>query len=260
MLPVFTLCACTGNEESRMTVDILDIGKADCIVLCTGTSVCMIDTGEEEDLDDIRSYLSGHGIQKIDYLIISHLDKDHVGGASGIVDNYEIGQVYLTAFDKDTDSVSRFLSSLENKGITPHRLTQDQTLSFGEATLTLSPPKAASYSKKEDNNASLVVLAQLGEERLLFCGDAMEARIDELVKEDIGNIRFLKIPYHGKEISNLAALLDKTTPAICAVTCSNKNPPDESTLSLLNERNVKTYLTEDGPVHVSVSTTSLSVS
>ena len=242
-----------------MTVDILNVGKADCIVLRYNDRVCMIDTGEEENLPEIKGYLSAQGIRKIDYLIISHFDKDHVGGAAGIVTDYEVEAVYLNAFEKDTSETRNFFTALRNKGITPHRLTDNTTLSMGKATLEIYPPKETSYADKEDNNSSLVVLASLGEKRLLFCGDAMERRITELLSEDVGDVDFLKIPYHGKNLGNLDSLLDKANPASCAITCSSKNPPSEKVLSLLEDRHIKTYLTQDGDVRISVTPTSLSV-
>lgn len=247
-------------EKDRLIVDILDIGKADCIILRHQDLVCMIDTGEEENYSDVRSFLLTRGIQKIDALIISHFDKDHVGGAAKIISDFEIGEVYLTTFEKDSEYVQRCFEAMDAKEIEPNRLTADLSLEFGSVFLTLSPPKEAFYPEKEDNNASMVVSAVLGNEKLLFCGDAMEERIRELLKEDVSAVDFMKIPYHGNSLGNLDQLLDLATPKYCAITCSKKNPPAEDTLALLDERNVKTFLTEDGSVHVTVTPTSLSVS
>ncbi|MBR5746568.1 MAG: MBL fold metallo-hydrolase, partial [Clostridia bacterium] len=74
-----TACA---NSSDHLTFDVLDIGKADCIVMRHKGQVLLIDTGEEENLPEIESHLSSRGISKIDYLILSHFDKDHVGGAA----------------------------------------------------------------------------------------------------------------------------------------------------------------------------------
>ncbi len=229
------------------------------MILRQGAAVCMIDTGEEENLPEIRAALQKYGIKHLDVLIISHFDKDHVGGAGALVDELDVRSVYLSAFEKDNEATSRFFAAMAQKGLTPVRLTENTSLSFGNATLTLSPPKQSSYPEKEDNNASLVVTAQYGEKRLLFCGDAMEYRIDELLEEDIGEIDFMKVPYHGRELENLGALLEKTSPAFGVITCSDKNPPADLTLALLSEHNVKTYLTSNGSVRVIVTASSLHV-
>ena len=248
---------CT-QDGKKLTVDILDIGKADCILLQYEGSVVLIDTGEDENLPEIKRHLFQQNISRIDYLIISHFDKDHIGGGAGIVEEYDVKNVFLSSFEKDSVHTRSLMTALDNKGITPVRLTENADLHIKDLSLTISPPKKRSYAVKEDNNASLVVTAQLGEKRLLFCGDAMEARIDELLNESIDNIDFLKVPYHGRMLENLNALLDKTAPSVCAITCSKKNPPDENTISLLAQRNIKTYLTENGTVRVIVSPDSIS--
>lgn len=220
----------------------------------------MIDTGEEENLTDIEKHLATRRIDRIDILIISHFDKDHVGGAAGIVKEYDIGEVYITSFEKDSEYTKAFFSALDEKSITPARMISDKTVYLGETKLTLMPPKADSYAEKEDNNASMVVLAELGEKRLLFCGDAMELRIEELLSTEIGKIDLMKVPYHGKQLGNLDALLDETRPDFGVITCSGKNPPSEETIALLDARRVKTYLTENGTIRVTVTPASLSVS
>ena len=56
----------------------------------------MIDTGEEENLDDIHFYMNKKGYTAIDTLILTHYDKDHIGGASGIISTYGVNEVIET--------------------------------------------------------------------------------------------------------------------------------------------------------------------
>ena len=67
-----------ATDEVKVTV--LDIGKADCIVIQTKMHTIMIDTGEKNNADEIEEYLNQEGITHIDYLELTHYDKDHIGG------------------------------------------------------------------------------------------------------------------------------------------------------------------------------------
>ena len=253
------MCGC-GRGETGLTVDVLPIGKADCIVITQGDKVCMIDTGEEDNLPEILSYLEQNKISSIDTLIITHFDKDHVGGAAGILEKYNVGQVFLNTFEKDSDPVNAFFSAMDQKGIEPVRLDQTASLSLNDAALTIYPPHLASYGKKEDNNSSLVILCEFEGQRMLFCGDAMETRIEELLEENIGKVDYMKVPYHGRELSNLPSLLEETSPLYAVITCSQKNPASEITLSELESAGAKTYLTSDGLVRAVVGQSGIRVS
>ena len=99
LLPM--LCSC--SSASKVTVDILDIGKADCILIDTGKHTIMIDTGEEENISDIISFLEAKNISDIDVLILSHFDKDHIGGAAKLIEKYGIETVLETGFSSNRD-------------------------------------------------------------------------------------------------------------------------------------------------------------
>ena len=257
LLSVLSGC---GSGESGLAVDVLPIGKADCIVLQQADKVCMIDTGEEENLTEIMAFLKQKKIDSIDLLIITHFDKDHVGGAAGILENYPVGKVYLNTFEKESEPVEAFFAAMDQKGIVPVRLDQTASLPIGEAALKIYPPKEASYDEKEDNNSSLVVLCEFENHRMLFCGDAMETRIAELLEESIGKVDYMKVPYHGRELDNLSFLLEDTAPQYAVITCSKKNPPSDITLSELENAGAEVFLTTDGGIHASVRQSGVRIS
>lgn len=81
--------ACGGAAaEAIFRITVIDVGKGDCILVQTGDAAdpvtVMIDTGYKKTAEDVLEYLSGHGIAKLDALIVSHFHKDHVGGAAKI--------------------------------------------------------------------------------------------------------------------------------------------------------------------------------
>ena len=68
----------SGAEGVRMTT--VDVGKGDCILVQAGASSVLIDTGYENTSSKVVSYLRGQGVSRIDYLVVTHYDRDHVGG------------------------------------------------------------------------------------------------------------------------------------------------------------------------------------
>lgn len=258
-----TFCACKNNTDTEVVInvniDVLKIGKADCIVINTGTKILMIDTGEEENLPTVHSFMQNKGYEKIDILIITHFDKDHLGGALEIIPKYQVSTVIESTFTSSTALYANYRNVLNEQGITPMKLTEDYTLEIDGCKIEIDVPKSKKYSEKHDNNSSLVVSMTCNEKKLLFCGDAMELRLEELIDKPIGVYDFIKLPYHGNYLQNYREFLDATSPSYAAITCSGKNPASGETLALLQEYNVEAFQTRYGTVHIFTDGTELTV-
>lgn len=252
----------TGADTPKInvSVDILKVGKADCIVINTGTKIVMIDTGEEENVPYINSFMEKKGYKKIDVLIISHYDKDHLGGALQIIPKYNVSTVIESALTTKSDLYKRYQGVLESCGVSPLKLKENHTLELDECKIEIDVPPHKKYSENHDNNSSLVVSLICNERKLLFCGDAMELRLDELIEKGIGKYDFIKLPHHGTYIENYMEFLNMTSPTYAAITCSNKNPPSDETLALLLGLGVKVFETRNGDVHIFTNGKALTVS
>ncbi|UKI13072.1 MAG: MBL fold metallo-hydrolase [Oscillospiraceae bacterium] len=75
-----------AGAAHRLYVDFLSVGKADCILLRMDDRVILIDTGEKADAALIRRTLDGYGIRRIDCLILTHYDNDHIGAAAAVLE------------------------------------------------------------------------------------------------------------------------------------------------------------------------------
>ena len=91
----------TEKEEPKDNGDLkiffFELGKADAFLIYNNKTTMLIDTGEKGDGKDILQYMENNGIEGIDYLFITHFDKDHVGGANKILGNTRVGQIYTNA-------------------------------------------------------------------------------------------------------------------------------------------------------------------
>ena len=256
-LLLLTFSSC--SEASKVTVDILDIGKADCILISTGTKTVMIDTGEKDDVSDIIKYLDSKGIDTIDMLILSHFDKDHIGSAAELIAKYGITTVLESGFSSKRDEYKAYHTVLNEQGLSATVLTQNYSFTFDSCMFTVYVPKATSYDTKEDNNASLIVEMEYGKNRFLFCADAMELRLAEFLEDSPGSFDFVKLPYHGNYLENYLEFLKEISPQYGVITCSKKNPASEDALSVLEQYGVTVYETENGNVCVTSDGKTVSV-
>ena len=98
--------AVTDEPFDGLEVTVLDAGKADAILLKTPDSAVLIDCGEKGFGDEILGELAARGIEKLDLLIVTHFDRDHVGGAAKVIGGVEIGRVLQNDFRRTAASTA----------------------------------------------------------------------------------------------------------------------------------------------------------
>ncbi|WP_294410812.1 MBL fold metallo-hydrolase [uncultured Ruminococcus sp.] len=245
---VSSLFACNEKKPhdtvnaKELKVTFLDVGKADAIVLQSETSTVVIDCGEKGDGKKISSILEESGTTVIDYLIITHFDKDHVGGAPKVLKTFDVKNVLTPDYTGNVSEYDKFAETLDGKGITPMKLKEDISFTLDDVDYTVYAPKKDFYGDGDsaENNFSLVTKAVHHNNTLLFTGDAMEERLDEIM--DIGKCTLLKVPYHGRKLDNLGDFLKATEPK-CAVVCTDSNEFSGKMQDLLKKQKINTYAT-----------------
>lgn len=244
---ILPLCACAAPDRTATEVTVLKIGKADAILIALPDAAVLVDAGEDEDAGEILENLEKQGIERLDAMIITHFDKDHVGGADGVLRGVAVEQVVDPLYEKDSTQYRQYLTALEETGVPRTRMEDGETLSLLDGKLTVS---AASLSAQDDNNRSLCVLLDTGFHCFLLTGDAEEARIDELLAQGLPACDVVKLPHHGRWKENLPALLDATMPRAAILCDSEKNPAEEETLALLQARGIAAYQTQYGDIRI----------
>ena len=240
----------TTTTASSLIITALKGGAADSFVLLTENHVTVIDTGLDNKADKLVDFLKEQGVTKIDELIISHFDKDHVGGADHVINEFEVGKVYTTYHSKDSDDITQYLSALEAKGLTETTVTEVTTWEADGVTYTIYPPEKTSYADKESNNSSLVVRVVSGENSMLFAGDAEAERISELLGTEGLESTILKVPHHGRLAANTNELIQYVSPKYAIITSSKSEPEDQEVLDILTQSGVQTYLTREGDITI----------
>ena len=73
----------TGN----LTVDFIDVGQADSILITNNNESMLIDAGNNEDGEDVVKYLENKGIKKLNYVVGTHPHEDHIGGLDDVINS-----------------------------------------------------------------------------------------------------------------------------------------------------------------------------
>ena len=252
LLTPVLLCmtACTKAQSDSMTLVVFKVGQADAMVLRSPHGVIMIDTGEDDDGAELLKYFKNTNISTINYLIITHFDKDHVGSADTLVENMKIKHVFVPNYTGSGKQYEQYVQAMADYNIKAKTIKKKTTVSLpgGTISFTLYPAAQANYAASNDNNQSLVISLTHGENSFLFTGDAETERIDELLQ--MGNLShtFLKVPHHGVYCEKSEEFFQAVSPKYAVITCSDKNPEDEETVSALEDLGAKVYLTRDGNV------------
>lgn len=207
-----------GGDESVEVIFVKTSDDADCILLKNGSRAAMIDTGEAVDAPHILKTLEDRGIDSLEYLILTHQDKDHIGGAPAILEKIAVKRVVEPYYEENDNmrAINEYLEEAEIPILYPPHNTK---VEVGAMTLTIYPPMEGHYGK--ENNYSLAVLVTHGKNHMLFTGDALRKRTEELLMTDWPDINLLKVPHHGRSNSATEKLFDEIRPDIAVVTAAD---------------------------------------
>ena len=240
--------------ENGLQAVFLKVGKADAIIVRCGEETMVIDCGEEEDGQEVLDYLAGQGIQKVSVLLITHFDKDHVGGADTVIKGIQTDRVLQPAYEGVSKAYTEFEKALAEEEVTPENVTDTLYFDLGAASVKVQPP--ASYeipqgSDEYDNDFSLITTLEYGGRRFLFAGDIEEKRIREwLAQGSIPPCDVLKVPHHGVYNSALEELFQELSPRYAVICDSKKNPADSRTMELLDKYGAACLETKDGDITI----------
>ncbi|MEK4423758.1 ComEC/Rec2 family competence protein [Solibacillus sp. FSL K6-1523] len=245
------IAGCSGqitSQEGNFNVHAFKVGKADSLLVSHQGQHILIDAGEEDDGEKIVAYLQSKNIQKLDALIITHFDKDHVGGADSIVRALQIEHIYVPNYESNSKQTRKFLEAIDEKQLTVETITDVQDLSVGKAMGKIYPPKQTNL--KGDNDQSLVVSLSYGETSFLFTGDIEAPRIAELLTDSSISMphTFLKVPHHGRFNRQTTALVEAVRPTYALITSSDKNPEHSETVAALEAVGAQIWTTRKGDV------------
>ena len=224
MLPLFAP-PLERPAEGAMQVTVADIGQGSAILVRTRTHALLHDAGAQYTPDSdagsrvLVPLLRAFGVQRLDLLMLSHRDSDHVGGAAAV----------MSAFDVAALSSSIEASHPLRARATPHqRCEAGQSWQWDGVRFDVLHPQAADYARTDaKSNTMSCVLAvtdALGR-RVLLTGDLEAEQEQRLVREQATALKsdVLLVPHHGSKTSSSPAFLDAVAPRVALVQAGYRN-------------------------------------
>ena len=236
------------DAAEDLEVHFFEAGASDAILLTTESSAVLIDAGEDGFGETILEYLGKKGIAQIDYLIITHFDQDHVGGAADVLEGISVGTVLQSNQPKDSDEYENYEAALNNTGIKAVTVRETYTFVLDGVSYSIDPPRQTEYDEDKSNNSSLIISVANGDNRFLFAGDAQTQRLEEFLETNSVTYDVLKMPHHGRDEPLLDALLSSVKPSLAIITSSDDEPESEAVVRSLEDLGIRVLLTREGAI------------
>lgn len=237
------------NDDS-LNIYFLDVGQGDSILIQTkNNKKILIDGGKDKFvLEGLSRNLKSFD-KKIDYIIGTHSDNDHLGGLLSVVANYDIGKVIVNppADPKDKD-YTKLIKALQDKSIPYHEAYSGDALELdGLKIHFLWPDELGIQSIQDENERSITTLIKYEEFEIFSAGDLNKEGEEDIFNYWAGlDTEILKLGHHGSKTSTSEILLDKLTPEIAIVSAGKDNRynhPSPEVIDLLKAKEIKVYET-----------------
>ena len=235
--------------QEDLLIDFIDVGQADSILIRNQDKVMLIDAGTNEAGKTVVNYLETLGITKIDYLIGTHPHEDHIGGLDDVINNFDIGQIYMPKMETTTKTFEDVLDAIETKNLTVTAPNKGDKIKIGQAEGEFMTEPI--LDEDNLNISSLVLRVEFGNTSYLFMGDAEEEN-EETISWPKTNV--LKVGHHGSSTSSSESFLKQVQPKYAIIMAGKDNSyglPTQETINKLNNIGSEIYRTdEDGTIQM----------
>jgi competence protein ComEC len=231
-----------ARTDGKLHVDFLDVGQGDCALVTMPDGVTlMIDGGGRPNLDwnklddegeapferDTRSigegvvseYLWSLGLDRVDYILPTHADADHIDGLNDVARNFRVRSAIVARTPSDDHEYTRFARTMKETGVSVEKVGAGDVLCFGDVSIDVVWPLAsADANTAYRNNDGLVVRIRYGEKTLIFMADVekeTEAALLKLPAELRADI--VKVAHHGSRTSSIEPFVAATHPSLASI-------------------------------------------
>ena len=233
-----------GDSQDELSVTYLDVGQGNAVLVRQGDQAMLIDGGPRESSSFVVSYLEQQGIQKLDYVLISHFDEDHLAGAIGALYKFPVETLITADYETDSSIYDSYKEAVEEKGYAPVHPSLGDTFSLGSGSFRIISP--VSYGHEDENQDSVGIILENGSDRFFIGGDIglegekeiLEAGVD--IQADV-----MLMNHHGSHVSR--EFFQAVNPSWAVISCGAGNSyghPRQDTVELIQEFRVPLFRTD----------------
>lgn len=241
-----------GEPSGEMAAHFIDVGQGDSILLETPNGKTMlIDGGNRYAGDEVVHYLQNLGIEKIDVMVATHPDADHIGGLISVLQTFPVGKVYDSGKVHTTDTYNDYLSLIDSKDIPFEIPTEGQELNIDE-DLFIKVLNSTNDSA-DLNDSSIVLMVDHEDVSILLTGDATVENEAEMIGKYDLRADVLKVGHHGSNTSSSLQFLEAVQPAVSILSYGDNSygHPNSTVFERLNTISDEIFSTyEDGSIIV----------
>lgn len=234
--------------ENPLRIHFIDVGQGDsALIQCPDGSNIVIDGGPMSAYPFLVNYLKRAGIEKIDMMIATHPDGDHIGGFPKLLKTFPVDTVLDSGKEHTTNLYQRYLATIEESTDTEFKLGRaGDRYHFGKVELLLIHPSSRLPSK--NNDCSIMLRLRYGSQTFLFTGDAEKKAERESMNRGFPlRSTVLKVGHHGSKSSTSARFLNAVSPRAAVISCGYKNSfghPAAEVMEKLQMKRIEIYRTD----------------
>lgn len=234
ILMALLVCLLPWAARAEMAVHFLDVGHGDCaIIQCDGETM-VIDGGSSGQSQLVYAYLQELGVARVEAVVATHPDNDHIGGLPAVLHAAEVGVVYAPVTEHGGSRFIKLMETAAEMSVPVRTLRAGDSFLLGGAQVAVLSPRDTDSA--DENDWSIVLRVTYGERVFLFCADAGERVERRLVAEGVPlNADVLKVSHHGSDSGTLMQFVLAVSPEYAVISGNSRydNPDDETVLKLL---------------------------
>ncbi len=242
----------TTSAGGELTVHFIDVGQGDStLIVAPNGKTMLVDGGPKSAGDDVVSYLNSKGISKLDYVVATHPDADHIGGLIDVLNSIQVGQLIDSGKAHTTETYSDLLSLVDSKNI--NYIVPSTGDTFPLDSILKTNVLYANDDASDNNDASIVLQFIYNKVSFLLMGDADTGIESSIVSNNNVAATVLKAGHHGSDTSSSASFLNEVQPEVAILSYGKDNSyghPDGSVVNRLTNLGAEVYRT---PFHCNIT-------
>ena len=238
------------ENDSDFSITMLDVGQGLSILVSSNGRYMLYDGGDRDTASYVVSYLKKHNIEKLDYVVASHYDSDHLNGLVGVLSNFDVDTVLNPDYEADTKVYKSYVENRDNSGAEVIYPSVGDKFTLESATFTVLAPHE-DYGDANEN--SIAIKIEYGDFACVVTGDAETESEKDMIAGPVDLACDLYIVgHHGSSSSSADEFVAEMDPDYAFISCGKDNDyghPTDKTLNTLNKHNVKIFRSDiDGEV------------
>lgn len=234
--------------SSELAVHYIDVGQADATLFKFASEdeeyTILYDTGDWTSTD-VVDYLADKEIQELDLVIASHPDADHIGQLDKVLEQFEVGEVWMSGNTTSSDVFIRSLEAIQKYEVGYYEPRAGEQFDIGPLSMEILHPSVLTGDTNAD---SVSMFVSYGEIDFLFTGDAGKKQEMEMVNSGMNiDAEILSLGHHGSDTSSAPAFIDAVSPEVAIYSAGEGNSyghPHISVVSMIQEKGIELYGTD----------------